>query len=139
MILHLTAGSTHLALEIINETGAEPSISVLPQQLTLAAPAERPRTGKQPRRLLTFAAVAAVAAFGGYHFAPGKRENVPVIQAQAHPAYAAPSPASVDDTPQIPAQLRRELAGPPVITAPPAAPAPSAPAKPGDTNPFGLE
>ena len=134
MILHLTADSTHLALEIINETGAEPSISVLPQQLTLAAPAGRPRTGKQPSRLLTLAAVAAVAAFGGYHFASGTRENVPVVQAQARPV--APSPASVDDTPQIPAQLRRELAGRPVITAPPA---PGAPAKPGDTNPFGLE
>ena len=135
MILHLTAGSTHIALEIIDEAGAEPSISVLPQQLTLAAPAER-RVVKEPRRLLTFAAVATAAALGGYHFAPGTRENAPVTQARAQPAYVAQSAAAVDDSPQVPAQLRRELAGPPVITAPPG---PSAPAKPGDSNPFGLE
>ena len=135
MILHLTAGSTHVALEIIDQTGAEPSISVLSQQLTLAAPAER-RVGKQPRRLLAFAAVAIAAAFGGYHFAPGTRGNAPITQARAQSAYIAPSTAAVDDTPQVPAQLRRELAGPPVITAPPG---PSAPAKPGDSNPFGLE
>lgn len=135
MILHLTAGSTHIALEIDVADCTEPRISVLPEQLTLPPPTVRSVRRRSPR-LLTLAAVAAVAAFGGYRFAPGSSGSQTVMPAQAQTAYVVPSRVPADDPAQIPAQLRRELAGRPVITAPPAT---STPGKPGDGNPFGLD
>ena len=135
MILHLTLGATHIPLEVTLLNDGEPHLSVLPEGV-IATPSPPARSRRSVPRLVTMACVGAICGMAGYRFA-GVRSDVgmtALTAAQAEPGkLALPEP---DASPQMPAQLRRELGTPPVITRPQFS---RGDAGPRNANSFGLE
>lgn len=124
MILHLSDGASRLELHI--ESGQAD-----PRSLTLAAPPlsvppEKIESTRRGRRTAFLMLICLAAGFVGY--GAGALGN-----GSPRPAPVASSAASAQPD-ELPPELKRQLATPPVITPPP-----SAPATPAGKNPFGLE
>lgn len=140
MILHLTLGSTHIPIEI-NVDGPEPQLSVLQGQVatlpSVLPPRARRRTILPKLMLVGVAVVCGLTAYQVSTSRSGPTLTAPQ-PARAELSRGSSGPASAD-VDQIPPQLRREMAGRPIVTpAAPAAPA-EVGAKPVGGNPFGLD
>lgn len=135
MILHLTLGTTHIPLEINADDGAEPRLTVVQAGVLSPTPVSVPAR-RQRQQLLAMAAVGLVCGFAGYRLALGRGDAAVAAQTLAQVAPERLVPALPVETAGIPPQLRRELAGQPIVSRPP--PSAAAP-RAGDANPFGLE
>lgn len=161
MIVYLTQGTARISLEIEGEDGNEPKLSLIQGDTASTAPSS-PWWSSLPRPL-TLVAVGLLSAGIGYRFAPNRTESLapPALVEMLPDPSTAPAPSRVAQMPaelrremarrmlpgpsadpaasqvaQVPAEIQREMANRPVVTR--AMPSDAA-AKPGDTNPFGLE
>ena len=124
MILHLSDGASRLELHIESGPGdtqslslPSPPLSVLPEKI------ESTRRGRRTAFLMVICLAAGFVGYGAGALGNGSPRPAPVT---SNVASAQPD--------ELPLELKRQLATPPVITPPP-----SAPATPAGKNPFGLE
>lgn len=124
MILHVTDGTSRIELRVDSGAGAPSPLSLAgPAMLDASGKIERPKRGRRTASLMLISLAATCVGYGAGALGNGAPRQAPVAQS-AGPAEPG----------ELPPELKRQLANPPVVTPPP-----SAPAAPAGKYPFGLE
>ena len=124
MILQMTDGASRIELRIDSGAGASSPLPLAgPAMLDASGRIEQPKRSRSAASLMLIGLAAACLGYGAGALSNGAPKKAPVAQSAG--------PAELDE---LPPELKRQLANPPIVTPPP-----SAPAAPAGKNPFGLE